>query len=1050
MKTKALHVGSKILLVVSAFAFPTLMIGGEIALDNAPMVSSFLNQPTQQIIKDPEAAKKDHEYYKSAFSSVKDEKSMAKRYAETIMAEGATLLKNQKKDGTSALPLKKDAKVSLFSASSVNPVFSGTGAGGAGGETVSLKDGFQEVGLQVNEDLYYWYEDNAVNYGRKTLNGGGGVGTITNVGDASWDEISTPAKTAAADAAIFVLSRTGGEGLDSTIYAKDNKANIFNNNVTFDYKDGNYLKLTDKERDVLTHLVEERDKGTFGSVVLIMNTTNQVELEFLDDIDIDGVLWAGSLGTQGAYAIADILCGNVNPSGKLPDTFWKYHYLNPVHANFGIITEPIPDSQNPVVTQWKTVYENGNMKADGRHIVYQEGIYSGYRYTETRYEDSVLKDKNNVGEFTYNDVVTYPFGYGLSYTNFEYSNFKAVRSAATAENKQRDDVWTLSVDVKNVGNVAGKEAVQIYLQKPYTQYDIDNKIEKAAVELVGFDKTKILEPGQTQTVKVEVEERAFASYDSYGAKTYIVDEGDYHFTAARNSHEAINNILAHKGKTTNDGMTKDGNKDLVATHHIDELDTVKYSKSLINKENDITNQFDSSDLNIYDTTGANKVEYVSRNNWADTVKFGLDIKNNKTGNYVKVKVTEQMKADLKKSWNGKPEEGKGGEYPTYGSTETSYKLVTLRAFEDEDDDPTNNEPIPYDHELWDKLLDQLTWDETVSLLTNGGYGNPVLESIAKPYVIDHDGGNGVVVPYNFAEKNNRGLAVRLNDQLKGSKPIAYPSNAIAAATFNKELMNYYGRMWGEDCLWSGVGGLYGMSMNTHRSPYGGRNFEYYSEDPVLAGQISAEMSKGIRTRGAYTYLKHIGLNDQESYRCGLFTWANEQSVREIYMKPFQITIEDGGAQTVMSSLNSIGTQWAGCHGFLNTVLRDEWGMKGHVVTDTLYAHNGNFARALFYGNDLPLGSFGKENYDFARPTSAGGTGEYGKYARAMREAAHRILYTVSQSFYMNGLASTDKIIQLTPPWISVLQGLQITSGVLFAVGVVAYCFTSYLERKNLK
>ncbi len=1045
-KTKVLYVTSKILLTVTAFAFPFLMIGGEIAFDNKEMVSSFLGQKTQDIVKDPDAASKDHEYYKSAFKNVKEEKAMGRRYAETVMAEGATLLKNNKKDGSKALPLKEGAKVNLYSTSSVNPIISGTGSGGSSGEVVSLKTGLEASGLQVNEDLYYWYEDNYGRYGRTNLVGAGGVGTVTNVGDASWNEIDTPAKEVNADAAVFILSRTGGEGVDSTIYAKNNQANVYNSRVTFDYKDGNYLKLTDKERDVLSNLIRLRDEGKFGSVVLILNTTNQVELEFLDQLDIDGIIWAGSLGSQGAYAIGDILAGKVNPSGKLPDTFWKRHYLNPVHANFGSLTNAADD---PEITQWKIIRNGASMEKEGRHVVYQEGIYSGYRYTETRYEDTVLKDKKNVGEYIYNDVVSYPFGYGLSYTTFDYSNFDVKRTTATAENGLRDDIYEISLDVTNTGDVRGKEAVQIYLQKPYTAYDIENGIEKASVELVGFNKTKMLDPGEKQRLTVTVEENALASYDSHGAKTYIVDEGDYYFTAAKNSHEAVNNILSYKGKTTADGMDADGDKKLVYQKHWDALDTTKYSKSLVNKDNDITNQFDNADLNIYDTTKTNNVKYITRSNWNDTVKFGLDEHNNRTKNNVVVKVTDQMKKDLDESWKPNPEESKGGEYPKFGSTETHYTLAMLRAYDDGDDDPTNDKPIAYDDPLWDKLLDQITWDEMADFLSNGNYGNIALPSISKPFVIDHDGGNGAVQTYNINAGNNRGLAVRLNDKDQGQKPAIYPSNAIMAATFNRELANYYGRQWGEDCLWSGLGGLYGISMNTHRSPYGGRNFEYFSEDPILTGQISSEMSKGIRTRGAYTYLKHIGINDQETYRCGLFTWANEQSIREIYLRPFQITIEQGGAQSVMTSLNSIGIEWSGCQGFVNNVLRDEWGMTGHAVTDSLGCHNGEFARGLFYGNDLPLGVYDKNVYNFAKPKELGGTGEYGNYAMAMRESLHRVLYTVSQSFYMNGLASTDKIVELTPPWISILSGLQIASAVLFTISVVGFVTTAYLNRKEL-
>lgn len=1045
---KVFHVISKVLFIVFLFVFSIIMVGGEIAVDNKTQVSSFLGESMQEIIKDPDAASKDLEYYKSSFKTVKEEKESAKRYAETIEAEGATLLKNEKSDGASVLPLNEGAKVSLFSASTVSPVISGSGAGGSSGTAVSLLEGFTAAGLQVNEDLYYWYEDNRNTYLRQNVNGSGGVGTIANINDASWDEITATTKTEKADAAVFVLSRTGGEGIDLTLYATDNKANVYGNNVTFDYKDGNYLKLNDTEYDVLQHLVQERDKGTFGSVIVIMNTTNQVQLDFMDELDIDGLLWVGSFGSQGAYAIGDIFAGNVNPSGKLPDTFWKQHYLNPVHANYGRLADP---QEDPEITQWKIIGNSRDLEANGKHIVYQEGIYSGYRYTETRYEDTVLKDNANVGEFVYDDVVSYPFGYGLSYTKFEYSDFKAERTQANTDNGMRDSVWTLSVKVKNSGYVAGKESVQIYLQKPYTQYDKENGIEKASVELVGFDKTKMLEPGDSQTLTITVEERNFASYDAYNAKTYIVDAGDYYFTAAKDAHSAVNNILAAKGKTVEDGMTENGNAALTYKHTVKEHDKETYSESVING-NEITNRFDNADLNIYDTTGANRVEYVSRANWAGTVKFGITENNERTFNQVNVTVTEQMKKDLDESWQAIPEESKGGEYPVFGSTETSYTLAMLRAFDDGDDDPTNDELIPYNHEMWDALLNQITWDEMVEFFSNASYGNGVIKSISKPFAIDHDGGNGVVQRYNVNEGNNRGLAVRTNDPDKTDVPVTYPSNAIAAATFNKTLANYYGRQWGEDCLWTGVVGLYGMGMNTHRSPYGGRNFEYYSEDPVLMGQIAAEMVKGMRTRGAYVYLKHIGINDQETYRCGVFTWANEQTIREVYMKSFQIAIEDGGAQSVMTSLNSIGMEWAGCQGFLNTVLRDEWGMTGHVVTDSLGCHNGEFSRGLYYGNDLPLGVYGDgigNKYAFAAPKSEGGTGEYGNYAQAMRESMHRVLYTVVHSFAMNGIASTDKILPVTPNWMKVLKGLQITFGVLFALSAVAYVVTVVLNRKNL-
>lgn len=766
-----------------------------------------------------------------------------------------------------------------------------------------------------------------------------------------------------------------------------------------------------------------------------MNTTNQVQLDFMDELDIDAALWIGSIGSTGAYAIGDILAGNVNPSGKLSDTFWKKHYLNPVHANFGILTS---DEDDPIVTQWQIV--GANQINNGKHVVYQEGIYMGYRYTETRYEDKVLGTEN-VGDFNYTETVSYPFGYGLSYTTFEYSDFKAERVQKTTANGLKDNVWNLSVTVENTGDVAGKEAVQMYLQKPYTPYDKENGIEKAAVELVGFDKTKILEPGEKQTLTVTVEENAFASYDSYKAKTYIVDAGDYYFTAAANAHDAVNNILAAKGKTTADGMTENGDASMVKEYEVKAFDGETYSESLVTG-NEITNRFDDADLNIYDTTGSNHVEYMTRNNWAGTVKFGLDEDNVRTFDHVKITVTEQMGKDLNETWQVIPEESKGGEYPTFGSTETKYTLAMMR-------EDSEGNSIPYDHPLWEKLLDQVTWEETINVLEScAAYTTRAIPSVAKPIEIFTEGGNGPTSSFENKSNINRGLAIRTNDPDKGRCPITYPSNSVAASTFNKNLTNYYGRQWGEDQLWAGAAGLFGMGMNIHRSPYSGRNFEYFSEDAVLAGQISAEMVKGMATRGAYTYLKHCVINDQESYRCGIFTWANEQTIREVYLRAFQIAIEDGGALSVMTSLNSIGIKWAGCHGFVNTVLRDEFGMLGPVVTDTLGAHNGEFSRGLFYGNDLPLGTYAKSHFAFAAPVSEGGTGEYGYYAQAMRESVHRILYANVRTMTMNGISSSDRIVIVTPPWMHTVTGLQITFGILFGLSAIGFATTVFLNRKK--
>lgn len=1048
---KVLYLVSKICLTVFTFLFALIMVAGGILMENKDTITQALKQSSTVTVKDPDAQKKDLEYYKSAFNNLADVKNNGRVYAETVVDEGATLLINSNKDGKPVLPLKSEgAKVSLFSTSSVSPILSGTGSGGGGTENVSLREGLEDAGITVNTDLYTWYENNFGTYGRKWPAGASGVGKFPTIGDATWDQLPE-SKNYEADAAIFVLSRSGGEGMDLTAYNKNNKMNVFGNDYTVDYKDGNYLKINDTERDVLTNMCRMRDEGKFGSVIVLMNSANPVELDFIEELGIDGLIWAGSYGSQGAYAIGEILTGSVNPSGKLSDTFWKHHYMNPVLANYGSLTN---GAEDPLVNQWRQAQpsdiRNGDQDNDQvENIVYQEGIYMGYRYTETRYEDVVLGRKN-VGDFVYSDAISYPFGYGLSYTTFEYSDLKVTPVLKESDRNLKDDKYVVEVTVTNTGDVAGKEAVQLYLQKPY----IENGIEKASVELVDFGKTPLLEPDTYATITMEVDGRDLASYDSYGVKGYVVDQGTYYLTVATDAHAAVNNILAAKGQTkeSNKAMDADGNTSMVySIEKSRDIDT--YKNSLVT-DKPVTNQFDNADLNIYEGSET-EVEYISRSDWEGTVKYGLNADNTRTYDRVVVKPTEQMAVDLNKSWGGVgstskqptllPEEAKGGEYPTYSSTESNYTLVMLRARDNGDEDPTNDEWIPYNDPMWDALLNQLSWQDTVDLLSYGQRMSVAIDSVQKPAVVDHNGGNG---PNQYYNVGKNGLATRTDDPMKNELAVVYPCNGIVASTFNKELAYYYGCQWGEDMLWSGMSGLYGMGLNTHRSAYGGRNFEYYSEDPVLMGVIAGETTKGMATRGAYVYLKHCVLNDQETYRCGGFTWANEQTIREIYLRSYEIAISDYGAQGVMGGLNSIGMLGTGVQGFFNTVLRDEFGMTGIAVTDTTSAMGANFAVSVFYGNDLPDGGVNADAFDFAKPKSEGGTGEYGNFAWAMRESAHRILYTVVHSNAMNGMAATDKFYSITPPWVNVLTGAEIAIGILFGLSVAAFGVSLFLNRKE--
>ena len=1006
-----------VLTIITAFLFT----GSAIAMENTAAISNTLGSKTQIVLNKETEEDEDTLYYKSKFSSVKEVIANSEKAGENVVAEGSVLLRNE----NDALPFSKGDTISLFSASSINLAVGGGGSSATSATSLNLKETLTDssIGLNINEDLWQWYTDNKGTYGRKTSTS---VGSAPTISDAKWTDIPDSIKTKTAKSAVFVLSRLGSENLDIRPNAEGFSQTDGSAGDPTDLKNGNYLEMTDRELDFLKALKAEKDKGTFESIVLILNTANQVELNFIDkeEYGIDAAIWCGTLGSTGAKAIANILVGNVNPSGRLSDTFWTEHRFNPVHANFGryyysgnTINYGGTHGNNPAggSPSKATMYDHTGVY----YVVYQEGIYNGYRYTETRYEDKVLSTEN-VGEYDYNSVVKYPFGFGLSYTNFEYSDYSVTYNPAT-------DCYDVSVKVTNVGSKAGKEVVQVYLQKPYTDYDKEHGVEKASVELAGFAKTKTLESGAYEILNISVEKKYFASYDSscinphdetkFGA--YILEKGDYYLSVGKDCHDALNNILALKGKTTADGMTSDGEKALAkkVDDVTENFDAKTYStddsaiKSGLKKEGSdaaiISNKFDDVDINRYEGKGDNHVEYTTRKNWTGTTFFGFDEDNNFTDQNVKLSWTEKLEYDVFEIAKDIPEDNV--EYPTYGSIETSYSLIDLRV------DADGNK-IAYDDPMWDDLLDQMTWQDYVELLSCGERMTAAVASIGKPVTIDHNGAVGVNQKYGANSGANRGYALANNDPDANKVPPAYPCNGLVAATYNVELMAEYGEAWGEDALWAGYAGLYGPGINMHRGAYGGRAFEYYSEDSFLSGKIAAPICKGIQEKGVYVYLKHCFLNEQETSRQTVCTWANEQTIRECYLRSFEIAIKEGGASNVMLGLNIIGAKYTGVHGFCNTVLRDEFGMTGFVVSD--FQDTNAWRRmplAHMNGMDIP-----DRNYTSYKDIYSSYQKNHGAVAWAMRECAHRILYTVVHSATMNGISSNTEIIKITPSWINLL------------------------------
>ena len=687
----------------------------------------------------------------------------------------------------------------------------------------------------------------------------------------------------------------------------------------------------------------------------------------MDDYGIDAVLWIGDVGMTGITAVADILAGTVNPSGRIVDTFLKDNHSSPAMQNFGAY--PYTNGADYDVATAQNNTDPGIGKCNRDYVVYQEGIYVGYRYYETRYEDYVL-NQGNAGEYDYSSDVAFPFGYGLSYTTFEYSNFSV---------QEQGDTFQVEVDVKNTGAVDGKHTVQIYFQSPYTQYDIDNQVEKAAVELCGFDK-KFIAAGDTEHFTITVEKEDLTSYDHMNAKTYILEDGDYYFTVGKDAHDAINNILAAKGADQG-RMTAAGDAGLASKWNNPAFDKATYAVSSVTGK-PITNLFEDADLNKYEGDDGQDITYLSRSDWTGTWP-----------STVSLKITDQMwkdglshnEADRKAMVEtAKSRYWADATMPQVGVSGT---LNASMFAETEADDPS-----------WNDLVSQIPYSEMTNLIYNGFHLTQPVPSISLPGTNDENG------PQGFTKS-----------LMGGASAMAYTSEDVMAATFNLELIENMGKCIGEDFLHatdeSGTvfSGIYGPGANIHRTPYCGRNFEYYSEDGWLSGRVAAVEVAAIQDRGVYVFTKHFALNDQEEGRYGISTWSNEQAIRELYLEGFEGSVARGGGMGVMSSFNRLGVTWSGAHhGLMTGVLRDEWGMKGAAITDcSVMAAYMDYRLGVLAGQDLWDGySMGMETLD--------GLDNDPAIVSAVQTAVKHIAYSITHSHAMNVGNATVRAI--TPWW----------------------------------
>lgn len=837
------------------------------------------------------------------FSSVKvddmavdDATTASKDITTRIEEEGIVLLEN--KDNTLPLNVEKNAKVNVFGQSSTAIVYGGAGSG-ASDETdnVTLQEGLKQAGFDVNEDLTKFYEDHKTKKkGQNVFNLKGGDYNINEPATSEYsDKLISDAKKFS-DTALVVLSRNGGEGgdlpMDMASYTGGDAGK-------------HYLELQSCEQEMLS-MVEKN----FEHVIVLVNSSNAMELGFLEDKNVDAALWIGGPGSTGCVAVGEVLCGAVNPSGRLVDTYAYDLTTAPAYYNAGNFT-----------------YTSNGEDTSEHYVEYAEGIYVGYRYYETRYVDN---ETGKCDEDAYNKVVQYPFGYGLSYTTFEQK---------VTHHEVKDGKINIEIEVKNTGKVAGKDVAQVYVTAPYE----NGGVEKSFVELEGFAKTGMLEPGKTEKVTVSFDVEDMAAYDYINQGCYVLEKGTYEIKLMNNAHDVLDSF----------------------TYDVE--DTIVYD------ENHARSTDQTAAVNTFDFA-AGDVTYVSRGDWEGTLPTARVEKKEATA-----EILDQLNLDhISKLYVNPSNEG---DKITTGADNG----LTL----------SDMVGVPYDDEKWDKLLDELSVDEMAKLMGYGGFSTIEIASIDKVATIDIDGPAG------------------LNALTSDISGVQFPSEAVIGSTYNVELVDEMGQTYAQEANAHGVVGIYAPGLNIHRTPFSGRNFEYYSEDPVLNGKLGAAMTRGCNSMGVYCYPKHFALNDQETNRSGVCVWSNEQAMREIYLKAFEIVVKEGNNHGLMSSYNRIGTVWSGgCKELLTNVLRGEWGFEGAVATDYANAKLLNADQALMAGGDLMLSTTGATLSDKVTGSIEG--------QQKLRQASKNVLYMV-----VNSRAYTNPVEMGFPYWILAQVALNI-------------------------
>ena len=962
-------------------------LGTGLAMENAGTINNYFNLSTTKL-ETPDNGT-DTEYFKSAYGELSDEnleKVLVDSYAQCVneQEEGSVLLKND----DHALPLAEDERsVTLFGHASVEPVYKPTsGAASASGEhLITYHDALVKAGFDVNETLFSAYEKSDTKRAVGTVSPAYGV-IETELGeeDISFytDSIRSSWEDTNHDAALVLIAREGGEDADLTMHDKDGMSQ---------------LALHQEERDLLQMI---QDSGQFEKTIVILNSPWAMEMGWLDEYDIDACLWIGNTGLRGFEGVAKLLTGEANPSGRLTVTYAADSLSSPA-ATYASENSPMYANAEEI-----QAYCSDDDQYVSYYTIYAEGIYLGYKYYETRYEDCILDrfgaddviGSSNGTPWNYADEICFPFGYGLSYTDFEQKLEKV---------QMKQDEITATVSVKNTGETAGKSVVELYAQKPYGEYEIENQVEASAVQLVGYGKTSELKPGESEELTITVNPYLLASYDYSNAKGYIVSEGTYYLSVGDDAHDALNNILAAKGAADlfdQDGNEVTGNAGNTYSWEQKDIDTETYRYSAVTGE-EVTNQFDNADINnlIPDT-----ITYLSRSDWA--------------GTYPEQAVSLTATEDMMESINGYTYE-KPADAPSVSEfTQGKDNGLNFAAMKDVDYE---------DEETWNAFLDQMTIEELCSILSTDMSGAEQVESIVMPSTTEGDGIDGV--KSNFLYGDKRGAT-------------AFTGTCVLASTWNKELIENRGALMAEEALYCNYPTIWCGGGDLCRTPFSGRNFEYWSEDGTVTYLGVAAELKAMQERGLNAGIKHYCGNDQEKNRESLSSFFNEQSWRENNLRAFESAFCDAGILDTMQGFNRIGCVYmAQCKELMTNVLRGEWGYKGKVITDAVCgaSYKTHYAESMAAGTDYYCWDkiiFGEGEPVIARDILSKQIIEKddGAMLENVRRAAKNIYYAMSRSLAVNGMNSETKVIKITPWWQTALYSVIAATGVLTILAAVFY------------